>query len=213
MGTLKGIVAVGLTSLLCSAAVRAGPYAVAFGSPDAVQSAEPAASARTVTLGTLGTGFSVGDPIGTVRHSGDCARSATREWSDLIARRVELELREVFREQSAQSELMNMEQAVPVDAAPFINDLRLDLCGRGHSGWQGDVYVQINWTVSTLASRRVIYQASTSGSVRQQELVRGSPIDGLRQVLTQAVSELLRDGRLAHVLQRPGESSIVAAAR
>lgn len=161
----------------------------------------------------LRTRFIAGDSLGMVRTEASCSKSTERDWSDLIAQRVEADLHDVFREQLAYSGLANAGQAESIEVAPFVSDLRIDLCSLGRAGWHGDIVVQISWTVSTASPRRVVYQASTSGTMKQLHPADGSAIKGLRGALTLAVQELFNDGRFVEMLAHPVGPTIVAAPR
>ncbi|MFL6664699.1 MAG: hypothetical protein ACJ8G7_21190, partial [Rhizobacter sp.] len=88
---------------LGSAAVLALMPVAKAADVDAVTVARSAAAPRGAVLTEVRTAFVDGDRIGSVHGGTDCSASGDREWSQLIRRRIETEMPQVFREELAKA--------------------------------------------------------------------------------------------------------------
>lgn len=169
--------------------------------------AEPPPLLRAGAIALTPTAYAMrhGDDIGPVRSGAACSQAETRAFSELIAARIDGEIRDAVAAQFAPSAAT---PAAAIELTPFVNDLRVDLCAPSPGSWQGRVLVQISWTAVLPDSRRIVYQASTVGAAEQRTAQAGSVKAAVRSAVQSAVAQLRRDGRFAAVLD--GES---AAAR
>jgi hypothetical protein len=210
---LNPVIAIMLSAaLLCEIAVAETVPANAA-KKATVTPAEPASHA--VTLASVKTAFATGDRIGLIRSGPDCTSNTTREWSELLRRRVETDLPMVFRDELAKAKVLSITSAgspggTKVNA--FVNDVDLQICNVGQGAWHGNIRVQVKWQVVSGVGR-VIYQASTDGSFARNEAESStSAVSGLREAFAVSVRNLLADRRFVSALRTRNERSGTVAA-
>ena len=186
---------------LSSAAVLALMPVAKAADVDAVIVARSAAAPRSAVLTEVRTAFVDGDRIGSVHGGSDCSASGDREWSQLIRRRIETEMPQVFREELAKATPAAVSKGAPLKVEAFLNDIHVDVCQAAAGAWRGEFYVQVGWRIVAPDSGRVIYQASTEGSFTHASPQRASSATALRQAFGVAVRSLLADRRFVAMLQ------------
>lgn len=191
-------------ALLFSLTALANPLSVKAVEAKTAIAARPGETTRAAILAGASSAFIVGDPIGQVHSGADCSEVADREWSELIAQRVALDVPRVFSEQLARANYAaaaGQGEGKPLEVSAFVNDMALKVCQVGQGNWQGGVYVQMSWQVFSPESGRVLYQASTEGSYVLSDPRRASAAAGFREALAVSVRNLLADARFATMLQ------------
>lgn len=169
----------------------------------------------TVTLTGVRTPFALGDRIGVIQSGPDCQSNTSREWSELLRRRVETDLPEVFREEVAKTKIASIATADMPSGANIqaqVNALDVRLCDLGKGVWHGSFHAQVSWQVVTGGTGRVVYQTSTHGSfTRSQTEAPASAGSGLRQAFAASVRNLLADQRFVAALRTPDDQSRAVA--
>ena len=82
---------------------------------------------------------------------------AHREWSELLVRRVGVELNNAYRDEVAREPI-----APALEVRAFVNDVEMQVCQARAGAWQGGFRVQVTWTIQEPGTDRVLYQGSTA---------------------------------------------------
>ena len=146
--------------------------------------------------------FKNGSALETSNASAACDQPE-REWSELLQRRVGIELEQAFKHELAQAHYPTATEVSrpSLEVSAFLNDFDLQVCPVGRGTWQGGFYVRVTWTIQESGSGRVLYQASTDGAYTSAG-VRSTPAaHGLRAAMSTAVRNLLAERHVVALLQ------------
>lgn len=126
-----------------------------------------------------------------------------REWSELLQRRVGIELQQAFKDELTHANYAPTGGNSPpeLEVSAFLNDFDMQVCHVGLGTWQGGFYVQVTWKVQEARSGRVLYQASTEGSYMSTAVQSMPAAVGLREAMSLAARNLLAERRFVAVLQ------------
>jgi hypothetical protein len=164
-----------------------------------------------VSLTGVRTTFAQGEHIGVIQSGPNCQSNTTREWSDLIRRRVESDLPEVFREEVSKTHIASIAAAgMPsgTNVQAVVSALDVRLCDLGKGVWRGSFNTQVSWQVVTAGTGRVVYRTSTRGAfTRGSNEVPANSATGLRQAFAASVRNLLADQRFVAALRAPDDQS------
>jgi hypothetical protein len=186
--------AAGLTALL-ALSVRAEPVAPLSLGPLVVTAA--------------GHALRLGDDIGTVRSGPACNQVQARAWSELVAERLQTDIRAALAERFA-AERSAGPASARVELTPVVDAFRVTVCAPSPASWHGSVEVRIRWTAVSTDGRRLVYRGSTSGRVEQAQLETGSMTAGVRRAVDAAVDKLHGDRRFGALLLAPHEPLVTA---
>ena len=168
--------------------------------------AAPAAS-QGLQLNRVTTAYAPGDAVGVVQSGPECGDGSTREWSELLQRRVQTELAHAFADELAKAAAARPARAGATDdlvVSARLNELKLQLCDLGHGAWQGGFEVGVSWQLQRRDGAKPVLLAYTSGRFDQGPGETGvCPAAGLREALAQSVRRLLADPKVAAATRLP----------
>ncbi len=168
--------------------------------------AAPAAS-QGLQLNRVTTAYAPGDAVGVVQSGPECGDGSSREWSELLQRRVQTELTHAFAEELAKAAAAlpaRTGATDPLAVTARLSDLKMQLCDLGHGAWQGGFEVSVSWQLQRRDGGMPVLLAHTSGRFDQVPGEAGvCPAAGLREALAQSVRRLLADPKVAAVTRLP----------
>lgn len=160
------------------------------------------------------TSLSAGDRVGSMQPSASCQQHETRQWSELMARRVGAEMQQAFDDELARAHPLsrtatNRVHALQVSAT--LKDFAQDLCSGGDGSWSGSFRVRVNWKVRQAGSHNVVYQGTTQGMFKTTQATARPPAYAVRDAFAHATRNLFADPRFNEIV-RPGSSQVTRAA-
>jgi len=163
--------------------------------------AEPLAHKRAVQLAGVTTAYTQGDAVGVIHSGANCASDVSREWSPLLAQRVQTELSNAFKDQvAANRTLATGDFSVNAN----VNEIKVQLCDLGKGAWRGGFQVQVSWQLKHRDARQPSFQATTVGAFDSAKTDQVGPTSaGLRAAFAASVHKLLADRQFAAALNTP----------
>lgn len=204
--------AAAITAALLSAASGAAELPMRQASARMVVLATPGVSTRAVGFTGWSSSFISGRDLARTHASAQCDQPE-REWSELLQRRVGIELRQAFNDELGRANYSSPSNALrpALEVSAFLNDFDMRVCHVGTGRWRGGFYVQLTWKVQESNSGRVLYEASTDGSYTSAGVQTASAAAGLREAISVAVRNLLSERRFVSVLQPQAASASLLA--
>ena len=171
---------------------------------------EVAAAIGAVGLARSSARFAPGDPVSRLGTGADCGADSVSEWSELLTRRVRVELANAFRSELARG---STETLTALRFRAVVDEVRMQVCHTGPGAWQGGFRVRVTWTAQEPGSDRILYQGSTTGAYDSARIQTRPAAEGLRKAMVAAVRDLIADQRLVDAARaQVGSGQRLAAA-
>src|SRR4051794_33554635 len=186
---------------------------IAFGAfAGAAAHAQSSPAAHGAVLSELRSGFASGERVGVLQSGPNCQEQTDRGWSELLAKRVDVELPRAFEEEMSRAGGLasaGSAGAPPLRVQAFVNKLDIRVCQAESAMWKGGFQVQIGWQVLSADGVQVLYRASTEGSYTLDEPQRMPTSDALREAMAVAVRRLVAEPRFASLL-KPQDAPVIS---
>ncbi len=166
--------------------------------------AQSSSATHGAVLSELRSGFASGERVGVLQSGPNCQEQTDRGWSELLAKRVDVELPRAFDEEMSRAgglAATGSASAQPLRVQAFVNKLDIRVCQAASAMWKGGFQVQIGWQVMSADGTQVLYRASTEGSYTLDQPQQMATADALREAMAMAVRRLVAEPRFASLLK------------
>lgn len=118
-----------------------------------------------------------------------CNENSSREWSELLAKRVQSELGEVFAQEMKTAYGAGKSQHA-VKVAAELEDIDLQVCNFGGGAWTGEMRLRLTWDSTSSSAAKAHHKVTTTGSYAQSTPTATAGAAAIREALRVAVRKL-----------------------